>query len=378
MNESVQQIHDSDAYGSFYDFGTDMGLYSDLWNQPGASKTIAQYISYYSKERQQQEVPSLPEIRSVSKEKVIQVFKKWYNERNGNIVLEKENLCFVASWQVGPDMTNHGWIFVYYKDRIGLFHATVPPFPNRSLFRDTRKLRALGAANASFVHLCILNHMILGNTDELPYVDIAYTGIYHADEMKMKIDPVMFNSVAGNSFWAFDTQTKQFIRPEKALRGKEKVVIFKGSFNPWHEAHADVVDIVHSNFDEVVPMISIINFDKPKLTPEEVLKRINIIRNSTDQIRYIFVTTDAMFMSNHIAFQDKLGINVTFAVGEDVYEKVSKEHKQNLDFVVLERKKKISSTQLRLEDCNCGKSYAECTLFTTGCNRTPELEFNYA
>jgi len=377
-SELIQQIHNSDAYGSFYDLGTDMGLYRALWSEPGASKTIAQYISYYGKDRQEHEVPSDKIVRSVSDERVMRLVGKWYTDKFNFARIKDENLCFAASWQVGRGVANHGWICIYYKERIGLFHVTAPPYVNTGVSRNIKADRVFGAANASYYHLGLLHYMITGNSDTiLGYVDMAYTGNFNYGEPELTVDfELMFKNLT-HSFVTFDVKQNKFVRMEEALRGTTKAVVYKGSFNPWHSGHAKVLDDV-SEENITVLLLSIYNYDKAKLSVAEIHKRINMLRNTADA-DYIMVTDSSMFMNNHTMFKERiLDFTPVFVMGEDVREKISDEHFKKLTTIVFTRDGK-SSTEERSNPCSCAKSYEECTKYISGCetSTTEKLDFNY-
>lgn len=386
-NKLIKQIHDSDAYGSFYDLGTDMGLYTSLWREPGASKTIAQYNAIYAKERQDHEFPSLPHIRSVSADKVVQIVRKWYLEKENAIQLQKENLCFAASWQVGTGICNHGWIAIYYQGTFGLFHATTMPYAKTALMKNMRTDRVLGASNASFVHQYLLHYMITGNWEslmQLNNIDIAYVGPFDLEKLTLKPQFDMLFSYMFQKYIVFDIKSQTFIRLEDALRGKEYALIYKGSFNPFHDGHKKLIEESKKFYPNapVVINISPVNFDTSKRMTfnDELVERLNSLRH-LNVCDYILINNEPMFIGTQIMLKNRLlGVTPIFIVGEDTHERVEKENLNKIEFLVHPRSDSdISSTKIRAQPCACGLKYELCTRYSSGCDQNDEknLEFTH-
>lgn len=383
----IREIHDSHAYGSFYDLGTDMGLYTALWREPGASKTIAQYNAIYAKERQDHELPSLPHIRSVSAEKVTQIVRKWYFEKEGVQTLQKENLCFAASWQVGAGICNHGWIAIYYKGIFGLFHATVIPYAKTGIVKQIKSDRITGGSNASFVHQHLLHYMITANENslaELSNIDIAYVGPFDLENLKLKPNFDVLFTTMFQKYVVFDVKSQTFIRLEDALRGSERALIYKGSFNPFHEGHKKLIEESKKLYPNapVVINISPVNFDSSKRMRfnEELVERLNSLRH-LGVCDYILINNEPMFIGTQMMLKNRLlDFKPIFIVGKDTYDRVEKENLNRIGFLVYPRDESdISSTKIRSQPCACGLKYEVCTKYFDGCAENDEknLEFTY-
>lgn len=109
---------------------------------------------------------------------------------------------------------------------------------------------------------------------------------------------------------------------------KKKWVVYSGSFNPFHDGHAEVIKQANINdVDGVLLELSIRNVDKPEVTLLSLYDRINSIHHGLRK-HNLLSKVKGILITNTPKFKDKLwmlGPNVHFLVGSDTASRIVNE-----------------------------------------------------
>lgn len=88
----------------------------------------------------------------------------------------------------------------------------------------------------------------------------------------------------------------------------KEVIIFSGSFNPLHVGHTTIIEIIEKLYDcDVFLEISISNVDKPTLTYEALMDRLDVLEYCK-----VYITNKPTFIA-----KSKVFLDTRFVVGYD-------------------------------------------------------------
>ena len=106
--------------------------------------------------------------------------------------------------------------------------------------------------------------------------------------------------------------------------GTRRVAVYSGSFNPFHDGHAEVIRKVMDKYDRIWLELSIKNVDKPEMNLISLDNRIlSIVQGLTKHDLHDKVA--GIILTNTPKFKDKLwqlGPNVDFLVGSDTAKRI--------------------------------------------------------
>lgn len=309
----IKNIHGSDLYGIFVEMGAGVPVSNLLFSVEGASKTVSKSISLYSKESQL-EYGRPENIRSVSLSGVTSILGKLildecYNKKDINFIL-------VSSFQIGENICNHGWIGIYYKSELQYYHITIPEYISR-----VDAISRIGLIQINLLHNIIFNTNL--------------TTIGLDISISKKCNNILNSS--NNSILVFNPSHKME-RLETTFRTDfGKIILFKGSFNPIHEAHLEMMEFAEKKYPNIPKAfcITLSNFDENKnslITEENLLDRIKSINNLG---YYAIILSTPLFKDTIIEINKRLKSKVILPMGYDTYKRCDIKDFDNLDYELL-------------------------------------------
>jgi len=307
-----EKIHHSNRYGIFFEMGAGIGISHNLMKYPGASSTVHSVHSLYSKEAYKDHF-KLPQDEVAPRA----VSKGYCDIVIENTKLPKEvNFILVSSFQLPeePSETKHGWIGYYSTDGQGVrfYHLSFPPKMSRKEAIEEVALTGLNIINANNQH-CLYSSYIdrVENRTDL-ILDLTLQAFTSSPD-KNKL--AMFRPTEKDSWEAS--------RIETSLRSKDNIVVYKGSFNPWHAGHQHTMENSVKLYPEEhttqALSISIDTYGKGEITADGLLKRLNSLRS----LGYpVIVITKPYFSDLTELILEKVKGTLFLAMGDDVMDKV--------------------------------------------------------
>jgi len=308
--KNIQEIHNSNLYGTIIESGCSATIASTLMNEPGSSKTVYRSEQPYSKDYQESLYGEFK--RSVSKEWIKQVLEIEAKKSN------RINFVLASSWQL-IDPTNpltyaHGWIglfdmqknikhYLHFSFRRDIFRGYQQLNPNSNdnsgviswsgdkpksdyiqykeqydLTDRKTALDIIGKLACAVLHTAISGDIkSLNLLNDLAILDNAYidNGLF-GEEINYDLLISTLEKAKGDYFLVFDK--KEVIRIEDLMRKSNEFVIQKGSFNPIHTGHLRQITGTHEKYPNALPafLISTFRYDKPHINYDELKERIDM------------------------------------------------------------------------------------------------------
>jgi len=299
MNK-VTEIHKSDLYGIVIETGCSTATSRKLMDINGASKTVLFGFQPYSKELEEAIYGDFP--RSVSMEFIESVLNK-----KGEIfplpekLTNKINFVIGSSWQLNNDaeplQTPHGWIglldikrnvkyylhFTFNRNICQSYIDFNKGIPSK-IYQETRDMLidSIGDIGINLIHTILsgdIKEFDLNNIVNSQYISLDMAYIQEADnEPKLNVNFLVsvLEKYKGDYFLAF--KDNQPIRLEDFMRNDKEFIIQKGSFNPVHKGHLEIMELskkVHNCTQAF--LISTFRYDKPHISSDELVDRIEQI-----------------------------------------------------------------------------------------------------
>lgn len=328
--EMIEAIHNSDIYGIFVEIGAGQPLASKLFGVSGASSTIYQTLSPYSREIQRERYGMKVEtLRSVSYEMIDLILdgEISQNKRSKNI-----NLFYASTFQTSASGCSHGWIGYKYKNEPRIYyHITFPRTLNRKEI-----INLLGD-----ISLRIIFRIIEPTIHPIPCID----GIFRESDNLMKNYQLKeLISTSTDVYWVINPEGV-WERFENTFRLETKpILIYKGSFNPLHEGHLGIVKISQKEYPNspIGFMISIDTYQKGKVDYESLKERIEQINKAGF---HVIITEKGMYADCIKDFKRRLSKqNWVFLAGWDTYERMEDSlfGVSNVEYLIFDRGNNLS------------------------------------
>ncbi len=288
----VLEIHGSELYGIIVETGCSTSTSSKLMDVAGASKTIFYSLQPYSKVYEEQRYGHFS--RSVSKEFIESVLNTESYQKGNDI-----NFVLASSWQLNNDadplQIPHGWFGLYdiRNNKKHYLHFTINRYATESYcdlivgkhnvkktYQETRNrlIDTIGHIGVNILHTAIKGEIndfdlnLIPNNNYLT-LDSAYEG----NSINTSLLISVLEKFKNDYFIVF--KDNQAIRLEDIMREGNEFLIQKGSFNPIHHGHTEMMQLSKKAHVNAVPifLISTFRYDKPHISIEEIELRIQQI-----------------------------------------------------------------------------------------------------
>lgn len=364
MNKIVE-IHQSNLFGVIVEAGSGTAIISALMSQPGASRTVHYGLQPYSKEISHKLYGEFK--RNVSKE-FIQKALEVEIEKNKDSV----NFALVASWQLSDgdlDKYCHGW-FGFWNKSNSKSHLLHFSFPKGEMMDRLESFCQISQIATDIIHSGISGDISeITNTKHSAILDMAYISTSGVD-YEVDYDLVL-NFLEKNEKDYFLVFNKEgMIRIEDFSRSGQSFIIQKGSFNPIHHGHVNLMDETSKELPQskLAFLISTYRYDKPHIDVDELKQRINTI---TDLDYNLIICKEIYFYKTFEMLNKWMGKDKKFyfPIGRDVINRIYQtdsalsnsfdevksyigsivnDYKDNFKFILFERDgiEKIKETEL--------------------------------
>lgn len=311
---TINEIHESDLYGLIYEMGAGLGISHGLMEVSGASKTIHAAHSLYS-ESSVAEHFSWGNVhnhgrfdRSVSWQACEEILAASEAETtNVNV-----NFSLVSSFQISndPSMSTHGWIGLKYKRSIKYYHVSIPSnLSRRKAIREIAKtgISILAARNVAPIRNSYVDFIL--NRAGIPDVNYTFETLSLSDKNLATVVRL-------------DGKGKvSFSRLETILRLESGVHFYRGSFNPWHEAHNFLLREVEDGGGVVYPTLTTDPFSKNRLNSHELRDRALTLLHKG--VGPVILTTKPFFKEFYALCENKhANKDISFLMGDDTLQRI--------------------------------------------------------
>lgn len=310
----VKAINKSRIKLKILEIGAGIGISSAIFEEPGASKTLIKVESFYSKEVQERYIKGFN--RSVSKEFIDSALQYLRSD------LLDENTTMASSFQLPQEegYTNHGWIGLTYQNTTRFYHITLPSIDNRK-----ELIKLYGETGLK----------ILWSRNQMPLLEgHCVDAVYDNKGKPLFNETIQAISSSYNSGALFYTVPGgiKIERVEETLRDFDKVILFKGSFNPVHEGHRAMMkqsigsfgnkSLTSSNY-----VLSFNNRDKGEVTAQEMSCRLfNLLEDLNLHTKVILIKNPSFKdLINFIGDKAKKD-SLVFPMGTDTFIRLREDH----------------------------------------------------
>lgn len=266
MYKTIKKLQTSGDKYSIVECGAGAIISNLLLSVPGASSLVDTCVQPYSKESQEKFLEDTFK-RSVSVEWVLKAFKR------------VPGPCVITQFQVQTDdvkVLTHGYIGVRGKNGTAVYHMSI--YKN---FAPEPGFNCDEAVNSRELYFEIIEETVIKLMEKHSLDASLSLGNLH-------IDGVFFE----DGFFDLETTIKimgesnlkdtmivirdgEWSRMEDFTRDSLGLIIMRGSFNPLHKSHIELMAEARRKYPNYSPafLISLNNRDKPALTYEEAVSR---------------------------------------------------------------------------------------------------------
>lgn len=338
IQEKIEQINASPYKGLFIENGAGANpIANKIMIYPGSSKTILYCMTPYAKEeytklgesglKKMRDLNSfnvknnadlyyseIPEtIRAVSEFSVASIiYSDWAQSKIDFHRKMGESCTFIisTSWQLANDekSISHGYIGIDITNNIGFpkyFHITLPKHMNRG-----EMIKYIGEIGIHLLYDILFNCI----TPDLS-IDHIYNHKLHTDKYAM-ID--YLSACNYDSAMVFDRGEKMTRLADIDRRDDiDNIVLFKGSFNPIHNTHIDMVKqlpikLIKSTYF----VISVDTMDKGIISINDIIDRIDSIHKCGFNV---ILVRKPLFTNTLATIGQYVKKKIIFLTGVDTY-----------------------------------------------------------
>jgi len=315
----IADIHKSSLKGTIIECGCGAAITNALMLVPGASGTIYNAMQPYSKEIQEELFTGHAYERSVSLDFMLAV-EQYAVDR----LSDENNFFLAASVQMSDgnkDKVTHGWFMFYHKD---MLHAKFMHFTlSKDTYLKSREdvLAEFGKIGVQILYSYLCNGLKIINTRGIGKLDMAYTNIIGL-HLEMNTELVMNSMEADWQDYFVCVSGGKFVRLEDIMRRTTNFVIEKGSFNPLHHKHVEMIQVaVKETGAEPLFMISTSRYDKPHIDTEDLMRRVKTIN---DHGYDVLICKKALFYDNFETLLENVADDkhFVFVIGSDTINRI--------------------------------------------------------
>ena len=274
----IEEIHKSPCYGYVVETGAGSIISNSLLSVSGASRTIEACFTPYSKYHVESTLNmDLSNIRAISKEYAQILSGLALSGPRAKYLFETNENFFVltSTFQISsnPNVSSHGWMSLTtpLRDEPNFYHFTLPQLTHDMDVSEYRKdmFRLVGELGISVIYRNMVNKIDLMYLDvciedgEYSYLDTIKSILATPDDMAVVFYP-----------------NGETDRLEPICRSSDNILIFKGSFNPPHYGHMEMMRIVEKELGvDGSFVISLDTFGKGLVDPKDILHRVKMIND---------------------------------------------------------------------------------------------------
>ncbi len=263
----IDIIKDNKSYGILIEVGAGCQVYNELTTRPSTASKIVYYCESPNSWQYNNLKYNTSEFRAISTEvldNIIYIHKNKPEMINANFILA--NTVQVAN---DKNTQTHGWFALHINDSTKYYHFSINGFKNRSHYN--KLIAKIGLD-------------ILASENDVEKLDNGYIDQVldnNRNQNKRETLTCILNGKLNlgnyhNTSTVFD-QNNNIIRLNDLLRQNNELILFKGSFNPIHQHHLDLMNKMTIKKLSALPIfvISVSNRDPKKLVDvDNLLKRI--------------------------------------------------------------------------------------------------------
>lgn len=327
----IEEIHKSPCYGYIVETGAGSIISNSLLSVSGASRTIEACFTPYSKYHVESTLKiDLSNIRAISREYAEILSGLALSGSRAKYLFETLNENFfvlTSTFQISsnPNVSSHGWMSLTtpLMKEPNFYHFSLPQLSRDMDVSEYRKdmFRIVGELGASVIYHNMVNKI------DLKHLDVCIEDGEYSYLTTIKSILTTPNDTAVVFYPNGETD-----RLEPICRSSDNILIFKGSFNPPHSAHIEMMKRVEKELGvEGSFVISLDTFGKGVANPEDILHRVKMIN---DLGYRVILNKKPLFRDFINLFNNRMdkSAKLHFVMGEDTAVRFVQVAPKDIDF----------------------------------------------
>lgn len=283
--------------------GAGVGIANEMFNYEGASKFIYSTESYYSKHGFDNKFGA-NSARSVSAEHLQSILNS--DEVIEDFDNEFYNCLIATTFQIGKDISNHGWLMIHTDSKTKYYHISLTDFFDRG-----RMIYKLAEICINLIH-----NQLIGENIEIDHEFNGIDIVLDENLKPCKEETLKFLDKSSEDTAILFRVDGVLDRIESIIRDTDNLILYKGSFNPVTNSHLEMVQKAEEQYDnyKTAFCISLNIFEKGEQEIENLLKRINYI----NALGYpVIVNKKGFFKDLNRVIRKKYNKNLIYVAGCD-------------------------------------------------------------